>query len=149
MLEFNATFIVAMISFIIFMIIMNAILYKPIERIQKKRADIISADNEAAKSAQEKTENLKEEHKKVIEDSKYNARKRYNDKINAYKIERNTIIDNAKASTKKNLETKLSELEDDSNQARKILDLKINEFASAIASKVLGFETRVEELVKK
>ena len=149
MLVFNATFIVAMISFIIFMIIMNAILYKPIERIQKKRADIISSDNEAAKSAHEKTEYLKEEHKKVIEDSKYNARKNYNDKINEYKTERNKIIDDAKISAKENLEIKLSELEDERNQVRKILDSKINEFANAIASKVLGFETRVEELVKK
>ena len=35
MLEFNATFFVAMFSFIIFMIMMNAILYKPITRIEE------------------------------------------------------------------------------------------------------------------
>ena len=42
MLEFNATFFVAMFSFIIFMIMMNAILYKPITRIEEERENLIS-----------------------------------------------------------------------------------------------------------
>ena len=58
MLEFNATFFVAMASFVIFMMIMNAILYKPLERIVKERQDIIDKNNLKSKIADEKCDVL-------------------------------------------------------------------------------------------
>ena len=60
MLEFNATFIVAMISFIVFMLIMNAILYKPLAHIQQNRTDLIDSENKAALETQAQTEALKD-----------------------------------------------------------------------------------------
>ena len=44
MLEFNATFIVAIISFAVFIVIMNAIFYRPILEIIKKRDDYINSN---------------------------------------------------------------------------------------------------------
>ena len=46
MFEFNATLIVAMISFVVFMFIMNAIFYRPILNIIKKRDDYINSNYE-------------------------------------------------------------------------------------------------------
>ena len=54
MLEFNATFFIAMFSFVVFMIIMNAILYKPLERIVKERQDLIDKNHQKAQTAKEK-----------------------------------------------------------------------------------------------
>ena len=45
MFEFNATFLVAMISFVVFIIIMNAILYKPILSIIEERQAYIDKNN--------------------------------------------------------------------------------------------------------
>lgn len=42
MLEFNATFLVSMISFIVFIIIMNAIFYKPILGVIEEREKFIN-----------------------------------------------------------------------------------------------------------
>ena len=44
MLEFNATFFVAMFSFIIFMLMMNSILYKPLSKIVEQREGIINGN---------------------------------------------------------------------------------------------------------
>lgn len=145
MLEFNATFLVAMISFVIFMFIMNAVLYKPIERIQHKRAEIIDADVNAAKKSQEQTDSLKEQHKKMIEESKSTARLTFNDKVNEYKTKRDNIIDNAKKIAKKIVEDKNNELNQEESQAKEVLNSQMNQFAGAIATKVLGFETKIEE----
>jgi len=49
MMQFNATFIVAMLSFIVFIMIMNAIFYNPILRIIRKRNDYISSNYEDVK----------------------------------------------------------------------------------------------------
>ena len=58
MLEFNATFFIAMISFVVFMIIMNAILYKPHERIVTERKNLIDKNYMKSKIAQEKCDIL-------------------------------------------------------------------------------------------
>ena len=56
MMEFNATFLIAMLSFVVFIMIMNAIFYNPI-CIIRKREDYINSNYEDAKrfenSAQE------------------------------------------------------------------------------------------------
>ena len=41
MLEFNATILIAMLSFIIFMMLMNVILYKPMLQIVQKRKNLL------------------------------------------------------------------------------------------------------------
>ena len=49
MFEFNATLIVAMFSFVVFMFIMNAIFYRPILNIIRKRENYVNDNYEAAK----------------------------------------------------------------------------------------------------
>ena len=53
MLEFNATFIVAMLSFIVFITIMNAIFYKPILSVIEKRKDFIDSNYIDAKNSKD------------------------------------------------------------------------------------------------
>ena len=51
-MEFNATFLITIISFITFTILMNAILYRPLERIVDERKELIEknySDGESAK----------------------------------------------------------------------------------------------------
>ena len=145
MLEFNATFIVAMLSFIIFMVIMNAILYKPLARIQKEREDLISAENNAQKQTEEKTDKLKQHYSEIIENSKSIAKDNFNKKVTEYKQRKETILETSKSLAKKDLAISNAELEGDERETKLILKPQIIKFASAIATKVLGYETKVEE----
>ena len=63
-MEFNATFIAALVSFIVFIIIMNWILYKPISDIVEKRKKFIDENNNEAKNNSEKS-------KVILQDTKY------------------------------------------------------------------------------
>ena len=47
-MEFNATFIVAFVSFIIFTVIMNLILYKPLSKVVAQRQQFIDENYEEA-----------------------------------------------------------------------------------------------------
>ena len=145
MLEFNATFFVAMFSFIIFMIIMNSILYKPLERIQKERAELIKNENDATKLTEEKTENLKQQQQANIEKSRLIARDNFNKKVSEYKERKETILSTARDLAKKDLAIANAELEGDEREAKLLLKAQINDLASAVASKVLGYETKVED----
>ncbi len=144
MLEFNATFFVAMFSFIIFMIIMNAILYKPLARIQKERAEIIRNDNEAARITEEKTENLKQQQKANLEKSRIIAKDNFNRKISEYKERKEIILNTAKNIARKDLAVANAEIEGDEREAALLLKAQLNDLASAVASKVLGYETNVK-----
>lgn len=145
MLEFNATFFVAMFSFIIFMMIMNSILYKPLERIQKERAELIKNENDATKLTEEKTENLKQQQQANIEKSRLIARDNFNKKVSEYKERKETILSTARDLAKKDLAIANAELEGDEREAKLLLKAQINDLASAVASKVLGYETKVKD----
>ena len=144
MLEFNATFFVAMFSFIIFMMIMNSILYKPLARIQKERAEIIQKEKDAAKLTEEKTENLKQQQQANIEKSRLIAKDNFNKKVSEYKERKETILSTARDLAKKDLAIANAELEGDAREAKLLLKAQLNDLASAVASKVLGYETKVE-----
>ena len=53
MIEFNATFLVAMLSFVVFIMIMNAIFYRPILNIMRKRDEYINSNYDEAKELSE------------------------------------------------------------------------------------------------
>ena len=145
MLEFNATFFVAMFSFIIFMMIMNSILYKPLSRIQQERAELIKNDNEAARLTEEKTENLKQQQNLAIEQSKSIAKDNFNKKVSEYKERKEIILDTARELAKKDLAVANAKLEGDEREAKVILKSQINDLASAVASKVLNTEIKIDE----
>ena len=52
-MEFNATFIVSVISFIIFTLLMNEILYKPLSKIIEERENLINDNYENAKASKD------------------------------------------------------------------------------------------------
>ena len=61
MLEFNATFIIAMISFVVFIFIMNTIFYKPILNIIEERKKLIDSYYNDAKNFKAEAENIIQE----------------------------------------------------------------------------------------
>ena len=127
------------------MIIMNAILYKPIARIQKERAEIIQSDNEATKITEEKTENLKRQQQVNLEKSRVIAKDNFNRKVSEYKERREIMLSTAKSLARKDLAVANAELEGDEREATLLLKTQLNDLASAVASKVLGYETKVED----
>ena len=78
-MEFNATFLVSAISFIIFTVIMNKIFYKPLEAVMDERqrvindakSDALNSDNRANAILKDRDERLNKslaESKKIVAD---------------------------------------------------------------------------------
>ena len=88
MLDFNATFFIAMVSFVVFMVIMNAILYKPLERIVKERQDLIDKNHQKAQTAKEKYHVLKQWQESTMMKAQKEASKTYQKILNEYKTQK-------------------------------------------------------------
>lgn len=74
MFEFNATLLVAMISFVLFMFIMNAIFYRPILSIIRRREEFVAKNYQAAKEMANKADELNNEYQTKLSDAKAKSR---------------------------------------------------------------------------
>ena len=143
MLEFNATFFIAMFSFVVFMIIMNAILYKPLERIVKERQDLIDKNHQKAQTAKEKYDVLKQWQELTMMKAQKEASKTYQKILNEYKTQKETMLEFNKNLSKKEIEVASAELDGQVIEARYELKPEVKTLANIISSKVLGYETNI------
>lgn len=145
MLEFNATFFVAMFSFIIFMLMMNSILYKPLAKIVEQREGIINGNYSDADLTNERIEDLTTQHKQNIEETKALAKEQFNQKIGNYKAQKDAILEGAKSLAKKDLAIAQAELAGEEKSAKIVLEAGVLDLASQIASKLLKEDVKITE----
>ena len=74
MIEFNATFLVAMLSFVVFIMIMNAIFYRPILNIMRKRDEYINSNYNEANSNFEEAQKLDAQRNEKIQQTQNQCR---------------------------------------------------------------------------
>ena len=151
-MEFNATFIISFISFIIFIIIMNLILYKPINNIIEKRQKFIDENYNEANQNNEQSKNILEEKNKQIKQAHNNAKEKYNlANINA-KEKKTQSIYYAKEQSKVDIEENIIDFNNQSNNAKNILKNDIIFLAQMICDKFIQSEDKVniqDELINK
>ena len=143
MLEFNATFFIAMVSFVVFMVIMNAILYKPLERIVKERQDLIDKNHQKAQTAKEKYDVLKQWQESSMAKAQKEAGKTYQRILNEYKAQKETMLELNKNLSRKEIAVAAAELDGQVVEAKYESKPEVKTLASIISSKILGYETKI------
>lgn len=136
MFEFNATFIVAIISFVVFIIIMNAIFYKPVLKVIEERNNFIDGNYNDAKNSNDKAQKLLDNKEKRLAETLETSRKIIKDKTLEANEKSGSILDNAKQSCQDRIQTAKDELK---NQEQ-ALDLtgNIEDISDSISKKLLG-----------
>ena len=137
-MEFNATFIVSVISFIIFTLLMNEILYKPVSKIIEEREHLINDNYENAKASKdhagaiyadrdEKLSKTAAENKKLTAESltKANA----DAKIKTTEAKQNSIAQ---------INAAKSDIQNKSDALNNEVKGRIDELADNISAKILG-----------
>ena len=143
-MEFNGTFFATIISFIVFVFLMNKILYKPILNIMSQRKDFIEENLSSAHNNNEKAESLIKKREEGLNAAKEDAREKYNEVLSGYKNERAEIIQNAQSVNNTELENAYSELENVSNEAKEGLKNRMTDLANDIVEKVLGYRSEIQ-----
>ena len=145
-MEFNATFIVAFISFIIFSFIMNIILYKPINDIVSKRKNYIDTNYDKAKDNSEKTKTILEDRKNQLAKARLGAKEDVDKKIGLIKNQREEITLKAQKEAKELIEQNRLQSINSSNEAKETLKVEIKNLAQMISDRFLNPEEKIADM---
>lgn len=148
-MEFNATFIVSSISFIAFSLIMNAIFYKPLQKIVSERQQFFDEHYEEASSAKAKAESLLNEKEQKLDESKHEAKKIIVEKTDVVKKQKIAITKEAQQKAATTIEAAKGDLHKSTSEAQEVLSNNVVDLAQNISSKILGQEIPIENTDKK
>jgi len=146
MIEFNATFIVAMLSFALFILIMNTIFYNPVLNMMKKREDYINSNYEDSKRFEASAQEYNTEHASKIEQVQDKCRHEFRAEIEQVKAKTGAKIDEARAQAKLQAQGKKEELTQQGNELKTtVKNTVVRDLASIITSKFPGVDTSISE----
>jgi F-type H+-transporting ATPase subunit b len=138
MIDINVSLLFQLVNFIVLLIVLNFILFKPIRQIMQEREQGISSSFGDAKAAQERTQNLLEQYNASLAEAKQKAATTYNtiyqqgldaqrDMISAERTKAGEMLDKAQA-----------EIVAAANAARTDLRKEAERLSQEITSKLLG-----------
>ena len=142
-MEFNATFLVTIISFIVFVYLMNKILYSPIQKIVTEREDFVNSNLKDAETNNDKAKALSEDRDNKISNARNDARLVYIDSLNGYKQQKDDYIHNTQEDVNNELNSAYQGLENLSNETKEGLKGKMTDLANDIVEKMLGYRSEV------
>ena len=146
MLEFNATFIIAMISFVIFIFIMNWIFYKPILGIIEERQKFIDDNYNDAQNSKNKADSLLQEKDDRLNKTLIESRKIVSDKINEANEKSQSLTNQAKQTSKNKIDEAKKHLSEEENQTTEALKSNVKDIAENISSKILGENFHIDNV---
>ena len=136
-MEFNATFLVSIISFLVFMKIMNAIFYIPLTDLIQARENFVKENNQCALEATKQAEELLKDKNEKLSQAAKDSRQILIDKTNEANLNFQTKVNEAKNNANQRVEELKNELIKSGDDARISLNAKIEELAQQIIDKVL------------
>lgn len=110
MLQFNATLIFVMISFIVFMILMKAIYFDPILKIRAEREQKLTDDQEAARRFSQDFERLYAEYQAGLQNARKEAHALIQEVRQQAKLSAQQALQNARAEAQVESDRQMTEL---------------------------------------
>lgn len=138
MLELDGTLIIAMLSFIVFAFIMNAVLYQPIIKILEERKAFLDNNASTEKNANEEIQNICNKKQAEILEAKSKASKIVSENSEQLKNEQKKITDDFAKSQKENVENQKQQISFEKEKAKQELKASVLEISDAISEKILG-----------
>lgn len=137
-MEFNATFIVSIISFILFVIVMNKIFYAPITKIVEEREKKLKNNYDDADWYNQAAEGiLKVRNEKLLRTDE-KSRSIIADKIETYNNQSKKVTTEAAQKSVEEIKARKEALNIEKQQAESVLNAKTKELAQMISSKIMG-----------
>lgn len=146
-MEFNATFLVSMFSFIVFVFLMNRLFYAPITKIINEREMLMASNYNDAQEMSDKANGLIKERDEKLSAAETSARKTIAESIQEFNAKSKETISDAAEKSSSEIANKKLELKQEYSEAQAVLNLQIESLAEAVAEKVLG--TKVASSISK
>ncbi len=147
-MEFDATFLIAVISFVVFVFIMNKIFYAPILKIMQERQKLVEDNFNSAKKTEEETQKQICYRDSELEKSRDEARLKVAGESQKLKQERSKVISQYKEELFGNIAKERENLKNSAFEAKEILKDNVVDIAKEISAKLLGTDIN-SELIDK
>ena len=145
-MEFNGTFLATIITFIVFVILMNKVLYVPILSIIEERKSFIEGNYKASQENDSKVAELTLEKDGKLSNAKEEAKKIYNDFIDDYKSKRADLISSSEENAKNKIKQTEQDFEKVSNDVKCALRSSMSDLASDVVEKIVGYRSEVKDI---
>lgn len=142
-MEFNATFLVTIISFVVFVFLMNKILYAPVLNIMEERKNFVDGNYNSANENNVKSEELTNQKEERLLGAKEEARGKYISTLEGYKNQKAEKLTDAQNSARDELEQAKVDLQHLSDDVKNGLKGSMTDLANDIVEKVLGYRSEV------
>lgn len=144
MVEFNATFLIAMLSFVVFIMIMNTIFYKPVLNIMRKREEYIKSNYENAKQNSEQAQAFDTERTEKLRETHENCRHNIRDSVDKAQRLAHKKTHDVKERVKIELQSQKENLTNQGLELENtVKSTVVKDLASSITSKLLGQDIEV------
>lgn len=137
-MEFDATFLFAVISFLVFIFIMNRIFYAPILRIMQERQAFVEDNFNSAKNTQKETEKQQNYRSDELDKSRDEARALISEHSQKFKEERNIRIVQYKEERYSEIANERDSLKQSARDAKETLKDNVVDIAKEISQMLLG-----------
>lgn len=137
-MEFNATFLISAISFILFTLVMNKIFYKPLEKIMDEREKFINDNLNDAKNSNDKAEFLLKDKDEKLAKSLIEARTIISKEVDATNKQSAQITAQAKQKSKEDIDLAKQTLSNEVEGFEGELNAKISELADFLKDKIIN-----------
>ena len=137
-MEFNATFLITIISFITFTILMNVILYRPLERIVDERKELIEKNYSDGESAKLEAKSILEKKANELAQAKADAKHSIDIKLKKDYDESSEKLREEKVKSVQYLSEQKDLLKQESDMTEANLSENIRQYAQMIKDKLFG-----------
>lgn len=143
-MDFNGTFLVTIITFILFVFIMNKILYAPILRIMEERRNFIDSNYKDAKVNDNRTNELAEKRENKLKEAKNDGREKYLEAIENFKTQRDAELEAVQEKNRYELTRSGKELSKIADDVKDNLKNSMTVLATDIVEKIIGYRSEVQ-----
>lgn len=137
-MEFNATFLVSAISFLVFVFLMNIVFYAPLEKIMNEREKLIVDTLNEAKNSKDKAQKILSDRDKKLDKAKNKGKEIIEQNVAQANNEARDTITEAKNKSLTEIENNKQKLLKQEIETQNILGLQVEVLADLIVSKVKG-----------
>lgn len=152
MINIDYSFIIVILNFVLLLIILNKILYKPIKKFLEERQKKIADDLDGAKASRKKAEKLVLEKDEELKKSAEEIRKMKNAATNDAEEKAKDIMKNAKKQEKRILQETEKQLKTEKVKVMGAIEDELSELVTELSSKFLSEKLdgkNDKELIKK
>jgi len=138
MFEINATYLIFIASFLVFIMLLNEVMLKPVGRVLEKRAEKIRNDIAEGKSARLQAEEVLDGYHQQLQKTKSEAQAIINEALEKANYHRNVELTKIKDDGRKRLEAAKAEIAVERSALMDALAKQESDLVNTIIEKLLG-----------